>query len=460
MNKYNRHAPDTLIFATGGIGAEIISLLLNNLYTKYISPTGLFTKSLLEMLALILIPVFSFSITEAVVKYCYYGRYSRKQIFTTAFTLNIAGLMPIIIIVPFIKYIPFFRAVNGFSVYLMIYIFTSSLRALCSHFTKARGMKRLFYLDGVLTVIAFLLFNIIFISFLRMGVRGFMLSAILSDICSAGFLFLGAELKKFYNGNYFTRRLGKSMLRFTIPLVPTTVLYIFTEFSGMIFTGNMKSDIFSLGADAAGIYAAASQIPNLISILSVIFLRIPSVRKNTSAGRNISGIFSAYEGILFTGSAVLLIFIKPISSLFINYSVFPEYSTAYLYTPLLIAAAVFACLDFFIAGIYAKKNDLPSVLTVCIINIILNVRLIPSMGIQGAALSAFLSCLLRFLIRIIALRRKMPFKLPGIILNTVLLLLMCADVILKPVGYIAFEVILFIIIFIGNSRPLIKIFRK
>ena len=465
MNKYKRLALNTLIFTIGSFGAKIISLLLNNLYTKYISPSELFTKSLLETLALFLIPVFSFAITEAVIRYGLDRRYSKKEVFTTAITLNAAGLMPMLLTVPFIRLIPFFSNIKGYTPYLMIYIVTSSARALCSQFVRARGMVKLFSLDGILTTLMLLIFNIIFISHLGMGVKGFMISVILSDLCSAVFLFRSAGLKKFYDGNYFNKKLGKSMLRFTIPLIPTTVMWTFTGFSDQIFIGNMKGDA------PAGIYAAASKIPNLISMLSTIFFQswnMSAIKENRSADRNIfySRVYSAYESILFIGSAGLLIFIKPVSAILINYSVFPEYSKAYIYTPLLIAAAVFTCFDLFLASIYTAtkhtKNAFFSILIVCIMNIILNLKLIPLIGMQGAALATFISYLLCYWIRIIDARYYIPFRfsMSRSIFNTAALLLMCAAVIFQPQLYLVWEIVIFILIYIKNYPPLMKVYGK
>lgn len=44
-------------------------------------------------------------------------------------------------------------------------------------------------------------------------------------------------------------------------------------------------------------------------------------------------------------------------------------------------------------------------------NIALNLRLIPLMGIQGAAAATFASCLVVFLIRLVSARRLLPFPL-------------------------------------------------
>lgn len=471
MNKYKKLAMNTVIFAVGSFGAKIFSLLLNNLYTKHISPSDLYTKSLLEILVVFLLPVFTFSLSEAIVRYGLDKHYNKKQVFTTAGLIMLCGLAVMIPIVPLLHFIPILRPITGYSILLYFLVFASALRGLCSQFVRARGMVTLFSADGIFVTILLFIFNILFISKLGMGVKGFVISIIFSDICSTVFLFIAAGLHKYADISCFSRELGKSMLRFTLPLIPTTVMWTFTGFSDQIFIGNMHSDTVFLGKDAAGIYSAATKIPNIVTMLSTIFFQawnMSAITENDSADRNnfYSKVYSAYESLLFIGSAALILFIKPVSALLINYTTFPEYKKAFLFTPLLIAAAAFTCLNLFLAGIYTAtkhtKNAFYSIIAVVIVNIILNLGLIPSWGIQGAALATFLSYLLCYCIRMIDARYYVPFNFSVIrtILNTVILLLMCMPVIFSFKGCIFWELLLTACMTALNYRPMLTTVNK
>lgn len=462
---------NTIVFTIGSFGSKIISLLLNNLYTKHISPPDLFTKSMLETLAIFLIPVYTFAVTEAVIRFGLDRNYDKKQVFSTAAVISLAGLIPMVITVPFIPMLPFFRMVNGYMPMLMVYITTSSLRALCSQFVRAQGKVKLFALDGMLTTFMLLIFNIIFISHLGMGVRGFMLSTILSDLCSSVFLFVTASLKDYFAFRWASYRLGVYMMRFSVPLVPTIVMWTFTGFSDQIFIGNMHSKRVFIGEDAAGIYAAASKIPNLISMLSTIFMQawnMSAISENESDDRNsfYEKVYTAYESALFIGGAGLILLVKPVSAILINYSVYPEYKTAFIYTPLLIAASVYTCLDLFLASIYTAtkhtKNAFITILFVCLSNIILNLIMIPFAGMQGAAAATFLSYLICFWIRMIDARRFVPFKFSVIknALNTSLLLVMCAMTIMHPPYCFIYNTVITASICILNAEPIIQMLKR
>ena len=354
---------------------------------------------------------------------------------------------------------------SGFAVLLIVYIFTSSVRAQCSQFVRARELVRLFSFDGILTTLLLLVFNIIFISHMGMGVRGFMLSTILSDLSSSVFLFFAAGLRRYLKAGAFSLELGKVMLRFCIPLIPTTVMWTFTGFSDQLFIGGIKGD------DDAGIYSAATKIPNLVSMLSTIFFQswnMSAITENDSSDRNIfyEKVYGAYEAVLFIGGAGLILLVKPLSAVLINYSVYPEYKAAYLYTPLLIAAAVFTCLDLFLASIYTAtdhtKNAFITILVVCLSNIVLNSVMIPLFGIQGAALATFISYFLCYIIRIIDARRFVPFKcrIAVNIIGTALILVMSLLVVLKPKGYILTELLLTGVVTIVFIRPLMPLIQR
>ncbi len=471
MNKYKKLAFNTVIFSVGSFGAKFFSLFLNNLYTKHISPSGLYAKNLLETLVLFLLPVFTFSLTEAVVRYGLDNKYDKKEIFTTAGAFTLCGLALLLPVVPFLHLIPILRPITGYTVLLFIYVCTSAARALCSQFVRARNMVTLFSLDGILATMTLFIFNVIFISKLDMGVQGFMISMILSDACSTLFLFIAARLRRFVSRKAFSNELGRSMIRFTLPLIPTTLMWTFTGFSDQIFIGNMHSEHAILGEDAAGIYVAATKIPNLISMLSTIFMQawnLSAIMENDSKDRDrfYSKVYEAYESVLFMGSAGLILFIKPISAILINYSTYPSYRIAYTYTPLLIAAAVFTCLNLFLMGIYTAtkhtKNAFYTILAVVIANIVLNFGLIPPWGIQGAAFATFLSYLLCYCIRMIDARYYVPFRFSALktFLNTALLILMCIPVIFEFRGCVFWEIILSAAIAALNYNALITTAKK
>lgn len=463
-NKYTQLATNTMVFAIGNFGSKILVILLTRLYSKNISPADSSTKELLEITANFLIPIFTFSMNEAIIRYGLDKKYKKAQVFSTAMTLNLVGLGLMFIVVPILKNIPFLNFIDGYTILLLIYVCTSALRSMCSQFVRAKGFVKLYSFDGILATLTLFIFNVIFISKLHWGVKGFLLSVILSDLCSALFLFYIANLKKYFKIKYYNKKLATSMMRFSLPLIPTVVMWVITGFSDRLFIRYMKSDIVTLGETAAGIYGYASKIPNLISMISTIFFQawnMSAITENNSKDRNnfYEKIYNAYESILFIASAFLIASVKIISPFLVSSKNFKEYEDVYMYTPILIIAVLFMCLDQFLSSIYTAtkhtKNSFWTSLVASIANIVLNYFLIPVWGIQGASIATFISYYLCFWLRIIDARYYVPFKFNAFrsTVNTISLFLMCVLIINSPAfyGFWVFVLLMFVLFINYNA---------
>lgn len=467
MDKYKKLAFNTMIFAIGNFGSKFLVILLTRLYTSNISPADSSTKELLEITANFLLPIFTFSMTEAVIRYGLDNKYHKGQVFTTATVLNSAGLAIMLILSPVFRLISFLDFIDGYTILLLIYVCTSAFRSLCSQFVRAKGMVKLFSLDGIFATLTLFIFNIIFISNLHWGVNGFMLSVILSDLCSAIFLFVAAKLHTDLNIRYYNKKLATSMMRFAIPLIPTVVMWVITGFSDRLFIRYMHSDRVTLGESAAGIYGYATKIPNLISMVSTIFFQawnMSAIMENNSKDRShfYEKVYRAYEALLFISSAMLIAGVQIVTPIFVTAKNFGEYGSVYIYTPVLVIAALFMCLDQFLSSIYTAtkhtKNSFWTSFAASMANIILNFFLIPEWGIQGAAIATFLSYYLCFWARIIDARYYIPFRFNGInsLLNTIALCFMCWFIIAKPVFYVLWIILLLAFVVWSNYKALME----
>lgn len=471
MNKYKKLAMNTIVFAIGNFGSKILVILLTRLYSSNINPADSSTKELLEITANFLLPIFTFSMSEAIIRYGLDKKYKKAQVFTTAMCLNIFGLILMFPAMAVLKLIPFLNFIDGYTILLLVYVCTSAMRSMCSQFVRAKGYVRLYSFDGILATLTLFIFNIIFISHKHMGVKGFMLSVILSDLSSALFLFWMANLKKYFYIKYYNRKLARSMMRFALPLIPTVVMWVITGFSDRLFIRYMHSDVVTLGEDAAGIYGYASKIPNLISMISTIFFQawnMSAIMENDSKDRSnfYEKIYSAYESILFIASAIMIAGVKIISPLLVSSKNFSEYGDVYIYTPVLVIAVLFMCLDQFLSSIYTAtkhtKNSFWTSFAASVVNIILNYFLIPVWGIQGASISTFLSYYLCFWARIIDARYYIPFKFNSFrsIVNTAALLIMCRLMVRTPAFYGFWTFILMMLVLFVNYNALMLTAKK
>ena len=332
-------------------------------------------------------------------------------------------------------------------------------------------MVTLFAFDGILATITLFIFNVIFIALLNMGITGFLLSVICSDFLSAVFLWWIADLRKYLHRKYISPKMTRLMVRFSIPLIPTTLLWLVTGFSDRLFLRYMDGPPNLVGDTAAGIYGIASKLPNLISTVSTVFYQawnMSAILENDSANRShfYKQVFSAYESFLVIASSVLIVFVRPFSDLLISTSTYTEYADAYRYTPILIISVFMMCLNQFFSSIYAASQHTShsfwTSLVAAIVNLILNWLLIGALGISGAGFATFVSYLVSYLIRVVDTKRYVPFYIDHtrFTLNLVLMFAMTFVTIQTPPAWHVIDGVLLTFTVLYNFKDLVSTVRR
>jgi O-antigen/teichoic acid export membrane protein len=104
-----------------------------------------------------------------------------------------------------------------------------------------------------------------------------------------------------------------------------------------------------------------------------------------------------------------------------------SYFIAWIFIPILSAATVFTALDTFLGSAYftVKKTSMSlyTALVGAIVNIGLNILMIPKWGAMGASVATFVSYFLVYAIRALTMKRFLPFNVyhGKLIVNTLLL---------------------------------------
>ncbi len=443
MDRYKKLVSNTLIFAIGSFGSKILLLFLTRLYTANINPSDNSTKELLELTANFLIPVITFSIAEAIIRYGVDRNYNNRKVFTSACMAELCGVLLLVILSPLLNLLPY---TEGYVVLLVIYCITSGFRQIASNFVRAIGRVKLFALDGILATITLFIFNVIFISVLDLGVTGFMLSVILSDFLSGVFLWTVAKLPRYFRFKSLDKRVTRTMLRFSIPLIPSALLWLITGFSDRLFVRYMSGPSGLVGETAAGVYGVSSKIPNLISTISTIFFQAWNMSAIEEVGSKDRGhfykrVFDAYQSFMFIAGAFLIVFVRILSDILIDSSTYPEYATAFQYTPILVIAVMMMCYNQFLSSVYTSTQHTThsfwTALVAAVVNIVLNIVLIHLWGIMGAVVATFASYFICYCIRIIDARRYVYFPVnhAKFIANTGILFILSFIVVDAPTGW-------------------------
>ena len=404
MDKYKRLASNTLIFAIGTFSSKLLTFFLTRLYTSVLDKGEFGVTDLIQQAGNLLLPLITLGIVNAVVRFGLDKGVRKSDVFTTGLIAIGGGLLLLLAASPLLNMVDLLAG----NVWLLcLFVFSSSLRSLCAQFVRADNRVKLFAIDGILSTVTTILFNVLFLVVLDLGVFGYIFSIVCSDLLSVVFLSAMAKLWRFLQFGALDKSVSAAMLKYAIPLIPNTVLWWITNVSDRYIVSAVMGEEFN------GLYAAAYKIPSLIMLVSGIFMdawQISAVTEEEEREKFYSRVMRLYSQLLFLMASVLMVFTRVIPHVLFA----PAYYEAWRYIPLLVFSMVFTCMVNFLGSIYmVEKKSVRSLVTALIsaaINVVLNLWWIPRFGVNGAAMATLVCYLAVFAIRLVDTRRYIRIR--------------------------------------------------
>ena len=408
-NKYTTLVSNTFLISIGTFGSKLLTFFMVRFYTEVLTPSDYGTADLIMQGANLLFPVISMGIVEGVFRFALGNPKKRRNIFSAGVWVITGGSAVLAAVTGLTWSADLFDDV----LWLMaIYTIASCYHSLCAQFIRAQGKMALYAGQGILNTVLVIGLNILFLLVFKWGITGYVLSTAVADILCSGFLVFKEKLWQ-----YLTVKPDKGllthMLRYSVPLIPTTIFWWITSVSDRYMITAF------LGSDANGIYAVAAKIPTLLTLMATIFLEAwqfsaiaESAGERKEHIRFYSKIWKIFMSAMFLAGGVVI----ALSQWEIRVLSADEYYSAWQYIPLLSAAMIFSSFVTFAGSIYVvEKKSLLSFGTSmagAAVNILLNLILIPTeLGIHGAVIATFSSYFLVFLIRSKNARKLLPFRL-------------------------------------------------
>lgn len=392
---------NTAIFAVGNFASKLISFFLIPLYTNCMVASEYGTADLLYTLSGFLVPLFTLNIVEAVLMFSLDKKTSEKKIVRIACTMLIPLIIFGLISIPILKAIDVYQ---DYAVYFYLYMISSATSQLFLIMLKGQEKLKKYTLGSVLQTVLIMLFNLVFLLWLKMGASGYFLAYILANLVVLIYAFFASGALQYLKDSVFDKKLFRRMAKYSAVLIPTTFMWWIMTFLDRVMIAGM------MGMADSGIYAVSYKMPTILSSVSSIFMQawlFSAVRNNSSKEntRYSNKIFNMLASVLVGVSIVLLIFVKQIFGFYVA----PEYFMAWEYVPFLMVGHVFLTLSTFISTSYNVHKDskgfLFSAMTGAITNLVLNAILIPLIGVYGAAIATTVSYIAVFIYRIIDTRK-------------------------------------------------------
>lgn len=423
MNRKKYLAKNTALFALNNIGTKLIVFLLVPIYTNALETNEFGVADLVTTLSSIVVPVISLNIHEAVMRFSLdqdakHNRIQSIGIATIAISI-IVGLL----IIPLSKK---WELLSPYAVYFYMYCVTQGIYNIC--LAVLRGKEKLvsYAICNIIVTFTGAILNILFLAYFHLGISGYFLGFIISYVVGCIYSIISSKLYKVLSNFRIDWELAKKMCAYSLVLIPNSLMWWIMNASDRLMV------ISIVGLAANGIYAVSYKIPSAISTVSVIFNQAWSysaIHEENSKDRNTFNekMYNYLFEFQLLVTSALLMFIKPLMKVYVAES----YYSAWMYIPPLLFGYFFMSLGTFFSTQYTVQKDskgfLFSGLFGALVNIILNLILIPRFGPLGASIATAAAYISVFAYRVHDTKKYFAIKWASCqkLISIILLLLMC-----------------------------------
>lgn len=406
--KYKKLLSDTVLFSISNFGSKILVFLLVPLYTNVLSTSDYGIVDLIISLANLFIPVLTFAIAEAVLRFAFDKNIEKRQVLSLASLLIVLSTIILLFCKPIASCLNTEFA-NYWNYFIAVY-FLMALNGVLGNYTRGLDKTKLFAVSGIVYTVSLITFNILFLLVFKLGLVGYLWALILTEIvCILTKIFGGGYLKDLLSFS-FNPKLSKEMIKYSLPIMPSSIAWWVMQISDKYII------VAALSFAASGIYSVAYKIPSILATLTSIFTQAWQISAIKSHGDNDNANFvqNVYKYFMICSIAicsVLIMLAKPMG--YVLYA--KDYFIAWTYVPLLLVAYHFSGLSGVIASVYsaAKKTSMLFISTSvgAVLNIVLNILLIPKYGAIAAAYTTLASFFVTWIIRMIHARTLIDIKL-------------------------------------------------
>ena len=387
----------------GTLSSKALSFLLVPLYSIWLSPSDYGTYDLVASYVALCVPFATLQLEQALYRNCVSDPENSKRYFSTVISLVAPLLCVVALVVLFLTLFVFHLNVGiEFTLYFVALAFFNLLTE------YIRGEKQLvaYSVANLCSGLLILLFSVLFVGFLKLGLHG----VLYVYPCSYGIV--SVVLVVIYRPANFAQidfSLLKSMLKFSIPLIPNNIAWWFSNVSNRTII-NM-----TIGSFYNGLFAVSSKIPTILSLMFSVFnlafqqTAIQSIDSPNSK-KFFSKLFDQLVSLLVS-SCILIIVLVPLAySIFID----KEYWDGIYCIPLLLAGAFMLSLAQFLGDIMMAQRRTSkigtSTVVAAVINVFITFSLIYYMGLMAAALASFIGYVFMFSLRLFELREIFSIK--------------------------------------------------
>lgn len=457
-NELSELRRNTIIIAISNLGSKAIGFVLAPLYSYYLTTTEYGTADLIGTTASLLLPFICFDIFEACFRYSSDRKYDPEVVFSSSLFICFIETTVVLCI----------TFVFGFFVKLPSIIYICVLSAILDSYYQvlaqfARGIKRMisFALSGILHSLALLGMNILLMVLIGLGLRGWIISFVVSKLLVVFFLLFNLRIWKTFKYSKISKPFIQEALKFCLPLIPSASMWWIMNASDRYVIS------FVVGVSATGIYAVANKLPALLSVFENVFYQAwqttaISTLEREDRNRVYSSVFIRYFEFLAFGVLGILVLLKPM----IIYLFADAYNAAWECSSVLVVGVMIHALAGNLGTIYTVFKKTGGAFRTSAIgaafNIVTNIVFVRLFGFNAAAWTTLFGYLIVLAIRWHDIKEFVNMEIPkkDLIITIAFVLIQLALYYVSGVVSFVARIIVFLMFCLLHRKLLIGIIKR
>lgn len=448
---------NTVIFALSNLATKLITFFLIPLYTFCLSTSEYGIVDLLFTLSSVIVPILTLNVVEAIYRFSMDKDADNNKIMSIGILLFMVCIILGLFLIPMFN---LFSTYTNYKYYFYFYLISSAGFQIFSINLKGQEKLKHFSIVNILNTFLIAVLNIYFLKILNYKIEGYFIAYIIANTISMIYAIYVGNISKNIKKFEIDIPLFKEMTKYSIVLIPTSFMWWIMKSSDRVML------TYYSGLALNGIYAISYKIPTILQAIATIFNQawlFTAVKEKNSEDNE------QYTNLVFENLFVFLIlfasFLIIIVKLFFKYFVSNEYFSAWKYVPFLLIGSLFVTLGTFLSSSYSAHKDskgfLFSGLIGAIINIVLNMILIPSCKAYGASIATCISYIAVFIYRYIDTQKYIKIKINIRVFFGVFLLCLLSTLLYSAYKYIyIIQILLFVALLIYYKRNWLDFLKK
>lgn len=431
------------LLTISNFSSKLLVFFLVPLYTSVLSTSEYGTFDLAVSTASLLYPLLTVNIVDGVMRFSMEKNCSKNDIAVIGIRYIFLSITAYMFLVVIAGRFGIWKNLGGL---IFFYYFFYVLNQFFIQFAK--GLEKVFDMAvaGVIGTISMIVFNLLLMLVFHQGLKGFFIANILAQAIPTVYFFVRLRFWQYVKTWRINKALHREMLKYSVPLL----------FSTLGWWVNSSLDRYAVtwlcGVAANGLLSVSYKIPTILNTIQGIFTQAWQISAIKEYGEKdiarFYGItFSSINMVMCAACAVLIFLTRPIASfLYAN-----DFYEAWRYVPFLLVSSVLNCASGLLGPILSAQRNTKammwSAILGAVVNVVFNVALIYSIGVQGAAVATATSSLAIYIVRRIAVGQDIVIENKYWITWLLLTLQACIEI---TYGNQGLELLLILVIVIAN----------